>query len=83
MDANSIKETSVRNEYSVLSTSQYNVFYTVNSEFGACTCPAGISKVPCKHQSMVLMKCYTAILNFIPSLTPRDCMVYFYVALDK
>jgi hypothetical protein len=83
VDMNSIKETSVENEFSVLSTRQSDLFYTVNSEFGTCTCPVGISGAPCKHQGAVAMKYHISILNFIPSLTPKDCMVYAYVALGK
>jgi len=43
----------------------------------------GISGAPCKHQDAVAMKYHIAILNFIPSLTPGDRMIYGYVALDK
>ena len=83
VDANSIEETGVKNEYSVLSTRQDNVFYIVNSEIGTCTCPVGVSGAPCKHQGAVAMKYHIAILNFIPSLAPGDRMVYAYVALGK
>ena len=81
--ANSIEETNVRNKFSVLSAGQDDLFYTVNSEFGTCTCPVGVSGAPCKHQGAVAMKYHIAILNFIASLTFEDRMLYAYVALGK
>ena len=83
VDANSIKETGVINEFSVQSIRQDDLFYIVNSEIGTCTCPVGVSEAPCKHQGAVAMKYHIAILNFIPSLTPKDRMVYAYVTLGK
>jgi hypothetical protein len=83
VDVNSIKETGVRNEFSVLSTRQDNVFYIVNSEIRTCTCPVGVSGAPCKHQGAVLTKYHIATLNFLPSLKPEDRMVYAYIALGK
>ena len=80
---NYIKETSIRNEFSVLSTRQDDLFYIVNSEFGTCTCPVGVSGAPCKHQGAVLTKYHIATLNFLPSLKPEDRMVYAYIALGK
>ena len=80
---NSIKETGIRNEFSVLSTRQDDHFYIVNSEFGTCTCPVGVSGATCKHQGAVAMKYHVAIINFIPSLTFEDRMRYGYVALGK
>jgi hypothetical protein len=55
----------------------------MNSEFGTCTCPIGISGAPYKHQGAVTMKYHIAILNFILSLMPEDRIVYAYVALGK
>ena len=83
VDSNSIKETSIENEFLVLSTRHDNLSYIVNSEFGSCTCPVGISGAPCKHQGAVAMKYHITILNFIPLLTPKDRMVYAYVTLGK
>ena len=70
VNVDSIKETDIRNEFSVLSTRQDNLFYIVNSEFGRCTCPMGVSGAPCKHQGAVAMKYHIAIFNFIPSYMP-------------
>jgi hypothetical protein len=67
----------------VPSTKDTGLLYIVNSEFGVCTCPVGMSGAPCKHQGAVAMKFHIAMLNFIPSLTPNDRMVYGYVALGK
>jgi hypothetical protein len=83
VDVNSIKETGIRNEFSVQSTRQDDLFYIVNSEIGTCTYSVGVSGAPCKHQGAVAMKYHIAILNFIPSLTPEDRMVYAYIALGK
>ena len=49
VNVNSIKETGIKNEFSVLSASQDDLFYIVNSEFGTCTCPVGVSGAPCKQ----------------------------------
>ncbi|GES84086.1 hypothetical protein GLOIN_2v252347 [Rhizophagus clarus] len=81
VDTNFINKTGVRNEFSVQSTRKDDLFYIVNSEIGTCTCPVGVSGAPCKHQGAVAMKYHIAILNFIPSLTPQDRMVYAYVTL--
>ena len=83
VDANSIKETGVINEFSVQSTRQDDLFYIVNSEIGTCTCPVGVSGAPCKHQGAVSMKYHITILNFIPLLKPEDRMVYADIALGK
>src|SRR5436190_4260153 len=69
VDTNFIQKTSVENEFSVLSTSQDDLFYTVNSEIGAYTCPVGMTGAPCKHQGAVAIKFHVAILNFLPSFT--------------
>ena len=73
----------MKNEFSVLSTSQDGLFYTVNSEIGACTCPVGMTGAPCKHQGAVAMKFHIAILNFLPSYTPNDRIIFTYIALGK
>ena len=83
VDTNFIQKTSVENEFSVLSTSQDDLFYTVNSEIGACTCPVGMTGAPCKHQGAVVMKFHVAILNFLPSFTPDDRINFTYIALGK
>ncbi|GBB99478.1 hypothetical protein RclHR1_35340001 [Rhizophagus clarus] len=83
VDTNFINKTGVRNEFSVQSTRKDDLFYIVNSEIGTCTCPVGVSGAPCKHQGAVAMKYHIAILNFIPSLTPQDRMVYAYVTLEE
>ncbi|GBC01669.1 hypothetical protein RclHR1_04290005 [Rhizophagus clarus] len=79
---NGILETNVMNEFLVQSTSQDSgTFYVVNSEFGTCSCPVGISGAPCKHQGAVSMKFHISMFNFIPSLTPDDRIIYTYIAL--
>ena len=83
VNANSIQKTAVNNEFLVPSVQDIRISYIVNSEIGICTCPVGISDAPCKHQGAVVMKYHIAILNFIPSLTPGDRMIYGYVALGK
>ncbi|CAG8815598.1 10225_t:CDS:2 [Gigaspora margarita] len=41
-----------------------------------------MSGAPCKHQGAVAAKFHISIFNFIPSLTPNDCAIYAYIALD-
>ena len=49
VDANSIQQTSLENEYLVPSTRQdTSLIYTVNSDLGVCTCPVGMSGVSIK-----------------------------------
>ena len=83
VNVNSIQRTTTSNEFLVSSTQDSGVFYIVNSEIGVCTCPVGMSGAPCKHQGAVAMKFNIAILNFIPSLTVNDRMIYGYIALGK
>ncbi|GES92231.1 hypothetical protein GLOIN_2v1883854 [Rhizophagus clarus] len=79
---NGILETNVMNEFLVQNTSQDSgTFYVVNSEFGTCSCPVGISGAPCKHQGAVSMKFHISMFNFIPSLTLDDRIIYTYIAL--
>jgi len=83
IDENSIQKTTIKDEYLVPSTKESGFFYIVNSAIGTCSCPVGITGSPCKHQGAVLMKFHIAILNFIPSLTPNDRMIFTYIALGK
>ncbi|CAG8808027.1 11770_t:CDS:2, partial [Racocetra persica] len=80
---NFVQQTGVENEFLVLSTSQNNLFYIVNSEIGTCTCPMGMNGAPCKHQGAVAMKFHVRILNFLPSLIPSDRMIFTYIALGQ
>ena len=84
VNRNSIQATAVENEYLVPSTKKESgLFYIVNSAIGVCSCPVGMTGALCKHQGAVAMKFHISILNFIPSLTPNDRMVYTYIALGK
>lgn len=83
VDANLIQKTNIDFEFIAPSASNSGIFYIVNTKIGACTCPVGISGGPCKHQGAVAMKFHISTLNFIPSLTPNDRMVYGYIALVK
>jgi hypothetical protein len=64
VDANLIQKTNVDLEFLVPSKSNPGLFYIVNTEIGACTCPVGISGGPCKHQGAVAMK-YFILLYLI------------------
>ena len=83
VDANSIKQTALENEFLVPSTQDSSQFYTVNSSIGTCSCPVGMTGAPCKHQGAVSVKFHIANFNFLPSLTPNDRMVYSYIAIGK
>ncbi|RIB21214.1 hypothetical protein C2G38_2177236 [Gigaspora rosea] len=39
-----------------------------------------IPSAPCKHQSAIAMKYHIKIINFLPSLTPEDRMIFGFVA---
>ncbi|CAG8753644.1 28458_t:CDS:2, partial [Dentiscutata erythropus] len=80
VDANLIQKTEVENEFLVLNTRQNGLFYTVNTAIGTCTCSIGINGAPCKHQGAVATKFHITSLNFLPSLTADDRMVYTYIA---
>ncbi|GBC31486.2 hypothetical protein GLOIN_2v252347 [Rhizophagus irregularis DAOM 181602=DAOM 197198] len=80
VDANLIQKTNIDFEFIAPSASNSGIFYIVNTKIGACTCPVGISGGPCKHQGAVAMKFHISTLNFIPSLTPNDRMVYGQLA---
>ena len=81
MDA--IQKSSVEHEFYVKSVNNANLFYTVNSEIGTCTCPIGASGAPCKHQGAVSVKFHISTFNFLPSLTSNDRMLYAYIALGN
>jgi hypothetical protein len=83
VDSNSIQRTTIENEYLVLSTKDMACFYVVNTAIGTCSCPVGMTGVPCKHQGAVFVKFYISNFNFLPSLTPNNRMIYSYIALDK
>ena len=83
INANLIQKTNVDFEFLVPSQSNPDLFYIVNTAIGACTCPVGKTGGPCKHQGAVAIKFHIAMLNFIPSLTPNDRMVFSYIALGK
>lgn len=76
-----IEKSNVENEYFVVSTRDNNLTYTVNIEIGICSCPVGINGAPCKHQGAVSAKFHITTLNFLPSLTSEDRMLYAYIAL--
>ncbi|PKY59630.1 hypothetical protein RhiirA4_482542 [Rhizophagus irregularis] len=81
VDKDNIKKSNVENEYSVVSTRNDNLTYTVNIEIRICSCPVGINGAPCKHQGAVSAKFHITTLNFLPSLTSEDRMLYAYIAL--
>jgi hypothetical protein len=83
VDMNNIKKSNVENKYFVVSTQNSNLTYIVNSEIGICSCPVGINGAPCKHQGAVLAKFHITTLNFLPSLTSNDRMLYAYIAFGK
>ncbi|PKC58291.1 hypothetical protein RhiirA1_495999 [Rhizophagus irregularis] len=55
------------------------MFY--GSKIGTCTCPIGMTGVPCKHQGAVSVKFHISTFNFLPSLASNDRMIYAYIAL--
>jgi hypothetical protein len=83
VDKNSIQQTTIKNEYLVLSTRESGVVYVVNSTVGTCSCPVGITGASCKQQGAVSVKFHISNFNFLPSLTPNDRMVYSYIAAGK
>jgi len=83
VNANSIQKFAVNNEFLVSNMQDIRISYIVNSEIRVCTCPMGISDASCKHQDVVVVKYHIAMLNFIPSLTPGDHMIYDYVTFGK
>ena len=78
-----IKQTALENEFLVPSTQDSIQFYTVNSSIGTCSYSVGMTGAPCKNQGAVSVKFHIANFNFLPSLTPNDCMVYSYIAIGK
>ena len=83
VDASSIQKTNIKYEYSVPSTQNTGIFYTVNSEIRTCSCPVGINGAPCKHQGAVAIKFHISTFNFLLSLTLNDRITYTYIAYDK
>ena len=81
VNKNNIKKSNVKNKYSVMSTWNNNLTYTVNIEIGICSCSVEINGASCKHQGAVSAKFHITTLNFFPSLTFKNQMLYAYIAL--
>lgn len=79
---NAIQKSSVKNKFFVPSAQSSNI-YIVNSEIGTCTCPIGMTDMPCKHQGAVSVKFHILTFNFLLSLTSNDRIIYAYIALGK
>jgi len=84
VDENSIQKTIVENEYLVPSTNKESgLVYIVNSSIGTCSCFIGMSGAPCKHQGAVAAKYHIGMINFLPSLSPDDRMIFSFIASGK
>ena len=84
VDKDSIQSTTVENEYLVPSVNKESgLIYIVNSAIGICSCPVGISGAPCKHQGAVAAKYHIGAINFLPSLSSDDRMVFSFIASGK
>ncbi|CAG8648451.1 3921_t:CDS:2 [Dentiscutata erythropus] len=82
INLNTIQKTNIEHEYIVPITNENNdILYTVNSEFGICSCLVGMSGALCKHQSAVLAKFHISMFNFILSLKPDNRAIYAHIAL--
>ncbi|RIB12588.1 hypothetical protein C2G38_13360 [Gigaspora rosea] len=57
VDMDSIRKTSIKNGFLVLSTKQNDLFYTVNSKIRTCTCQVGATGASCKHQGQITKNC--------------------------
>ncbi|CAG8477470.1 14558_t:CDS:2 [Gigaspora margarita] len=66
--------------FNVPSASKTGVMYIVDPTIGICSCFAGISGAPCKHQAAIAIKFQEGTNNFIDMLTIDNRMDYFYIA---
>ena len=69
--------------YTVNSSTQRGVFYTVDMTVGVCTCPQGVDGSPCTHQAAVVLHYGTPSINCIPSLSPHVRRIYARIALGE
>ena len=84
IDKDSIQSTVVENEYLVLSINkESDLIYIVNSAIRICSYPVRISRVSCKHQGAVAVKYHIGAINFLPSLSLDDHMVFSFIASSK
>jgi len=67
----------------VPSATQEDITYTVNTSLWVCTCPAGYSGAPCKHQWAAVAKYQDDCLNFLPVNSPSMRKVFYYIAMGK
>ena len=67
----------------VPSATQEDITYTVNTSLWVCTCPAGYSGAPCKHQWAAVAKYQDDCLNFLPVNSPSMRKVFYYTATGK
>eukprot|EP00057_Strongylocentrotus_purpuratus_P009221 XP_011663695.1 PREDICTED: uncharacterized protein LOC752725 isoform X2 [Strongylocentrotus purpuratus] len=73
-DITKISET----EYKVVSPSESETEYHVNTHVGCCTCNIGRTGGPCKHQAAVVCFHSTPSLNYVPLLTDTNARLLLY-----
>jgi len=84
VDKDSIQSTTVDNEYLVPSVNKDSgLIYIVNNTIRICSCPIRISETPYKYQGTVIVKFHIGMINFLPSLSLDDCMIFSFIASSK
>jgi len=68
----------------VPSAANADVSYSLNtSTQWVCTCPAGCSGTPCKHQWAAVTKYHDGCFNFLPVSSPSMRKLFHYIATGK
>ena len=67
----------------VPSASDADVSYCVHTTLWLCTCPAGRSGAPCKHQWAAFTKYRDDCFNFLPVSSPSMRKLFHYIATGK
>jgi len=67
----------------VPSAANADISYSVNTTLWVCTCPAGCSGAPCKHQWAAVTKYHEEYFNFLPVSSPSMRKLFHYIATGK
>ena len=67
--------------FTVKSKTERGVLHRVNMEVDVCTCPKGIDRSPCSHQSAVAVHYSAASINCVTTLASNIHQIYAQIAL--
>eukprot|EP00057_Strongylocentrotus_purpuratus_P010667 XP_011665141.1 PREDICTED: uncharacterized protein LOC105438693 isoform X2 [Strongylocentrotus purpuratus] len=67
-------------QFTVTSQTTKDTEYDVDMEIGHCSCPAGKTGGPCKHQAAVIKHFNVSSTNFVPEEDPQTRLLLYKIA---